>query len=205
MAEKEITVKLNAFVSTPKGKAVILGISFALIALILFIPFYVYLGSKKTAKDDVKSAKPAADKAVSKTKEADGKALLPGTVESKSVPDAEPKEEAVEAVELYEFRDPFKPLDVPAAAAASQSSASSSSSQSSTETGGSVPLAVEDVYEEDGIMYATIHYGSTVYQVTEGTRVGDSPYEVLSIADDGVTLLYGDDQISLKVGEEIIK
>lgn len=208
MTEKETTVSAGGFTATPKGKALIMGIAFVLVGLVLFVPFYAYLGSRKAAREGLEAVKATANQTVTKTSESGAKGV-PGSVETKPVEDdkvAPTEDDVPESVEVYEFRDPFKPLDVPEAAEESVTSASTGTQTSSgSQTVSSVALSVEDIYTEDGIAYATIHYGSTIYQVKAGDNVGETPYQVQAIGEDSVTLLYGDDEIALKVGEEIIK
>jgi hypothetical protein len=66
-------------------------------------------------------------------------------------------------------------------------------------------LEVQDIFTENGVKYASIKYGATVYKVKEGDRVDESPYEVLTIGSDSVILLYGDQRVEVSIGESIVK
>lgn len=101
-----------------------------------------------------------------------------------------------EAFASYEYKDPFQPL-------VGTETAPPASTQT-TETQNQ-RLALEDITEEAGVKFASVKYGGVAYKVKEGDRVDESPYQVISVGDNSVTLLYGDEQVSVQLGQEIIK
>ena len=101
-----------------------------------------------------------------------------------------------EAFSSYEYKDPFQPL--------LGAEASPPASTQTTETQNQ-RLGLEDITEESGVKFASVKYGGVAYKVKEGDRVDESPYQVISIGDNSTTLLYGDEQVSVQLGQEIIK
>ncbi|MFQ5574210.1 MAG: hypothetical protein ACE5E0_01120 [Terriglobia bacterium] len=124
-------------------------------------------------------------------------------VESDSVPleEGAGAGEAAEAAQepaftAYEYKDPFQPLTGPVAATAPAEETTQTESRR---------LSLEDITVEEGVKFAAVKYGGVAYKVKEGDRVGDSPYQVVSVGDNSSTLLFGDEQVSLQLGEEIVK
>ena len=74
--------------------------------------------------------------------------------------------------------------------------------------GTSVPantLLLEDVSEVDGEPVATFTWNGQEYTVGEGDQLGDSPWQVVDISGDTVVMLYGDNRVTLTVGQGITK
>lgn len=184
MAEGGLMSKLKDFIATPRGKTVTVAVLIVVILLVFSIPLlFLLLGGPQVLvkkPEEVKKPPPAVKKAEVKEKE-------------------KKEEKVVESFEVYEYKDPFKPLITRPETVAPTGEATAAA------TTGPTPLALEDIYTENGVEYAQIKYGGTVYRVKEGEQVGDSPYKVLSIDSSSVTLLYGDDRLTLRVGEEIVK
>lgn len=118
-----------------------------------------------------------------------------------------------ESFDVYETRDPFKSMETSSTTTSAGSSlgtggSSTIATASATGTAGSTGtqvLALESTFQQDGDYHGRFRYGSATYELKAGDRVADSPYQVISVAADSATLLYGDDQIRLGVGQEIYK
>ena len=58
-------------------------------------------------------------------------------------------------------------------------------------------LLLKGIKVVDGEPQAEIFYNGEIVEVTEGDQIADTPYRVLSIGDDWVKLLYGDETLYL--------
>ncbi len=116
--------------------------------------------------------------------------------EDKEIAAKEALVDAPDKYDIYESKDPFKPLIEPVA--------DGEGTDGEGAAGGNA-LVVESIVLENGVYYANITYGGTSYKVKDGDRVGTSPYEVVTITADRVLLLYGDEATPAAPGEEIIK
>lgn len=72
---------------------------------------------------------------------------------------------------------------------------SSSSSESST------TLTLSSIITQDGVKYAVVKLGGTSYTVAEGDTVGSSSWQVVTINTTSVDFLYGDESITISLGE----
>jgi hypothetical protein len=129
-----------------------------------------------------------------------------------------------ETFEVFESKDPFRPLIVEQTAAAGGTAnaatgagggTSSNANGGGTATGstgaGGAPapsggqrVTLLDVLDEGGTTKAQVKVGSTVYKVASGEVFADN-FKVVSISGNCVTLLHGDDKFTLCEGEEVIK
>ncbi|MDI6891866.1 MAG: hypothetical protein QMD08_02555 [Actinomycetota bacterium] len=179
---KNISVaKIKEFLETPKGKRVTLIVVATLVVFVLGMGFLFFFLLGKAPQVPERAVQPPL-----KAEE---------TAPAEAVETTAPA--PAEGYEIYEYKDPFKPLIT--------APTTETIAEPTTPTAGPVPLALDDIFVEDGVTYASIRYGDAVYKVTEGDRVDESPYQVLSIGTDSVVLLYGDDRITLRLGEEILK
>lgn len=205
------------FASTNPGKAAIAGVAIA-IALALGAVGYFYIAGERAPagasglSQGNKSAGSAAQKVVVKGGESTGT--------------AEPMEPPV-AVDSYsqdQFRDPFRPIDESATAsvldalkvkikdAMAERGRSGYVPNLSTGSGGSGKeslaqgtLKLESISESEGTRMATVVFGGTRYAVGIGDKIDGSSYQVVDIGADNITVLYGDDRLTLTIGESISK
>lgn len=222
MAEEKSS-KIREYLQTKRGKVVV--IVFAVI-LLLFIAAMVTLLLILWRQMPPEPERPKSKTTQTKSTE---KTETEKTAE-KSKEEPAPKEEAVapepapEEFEPYGYKDPFVPLiDLgsgivgsgggsggSAATATSTTSSTSSTTTTTTSTNGTVntlslSMSLLDIFADNGARTAALKYGDALYRVQEGERVDDSAYKVLSIGADSVTLLYGDDRVVLKIGEQITR
>ncbi len=182
--------KLREFLKTKKGRIIALVIGGLIILLVVLLVLLFVLKGRQTTETAVVTKSPADSQTAEEEVE-------------KEVKEDEAVSSEVDSFEVYEYKDPFEPL---VSAPATTTAIADTTSTDTTDVGVLI-LVLEDIYTEDEVKYASIRYGSTVYKVTEGDRVNDSPYQVVSIniEEESVTLLYGEDLIEIEMGEEIIK
>jgi len=173
---ESIFARLREFLNTSSGRLIAVGVGIVVILLIL-INFLSPGG--QVEKPEV---------------------TQPPATKSKESPKTE-KEEETNSFEIYQSKDPFEPLVSPAPAGEVAPGV-----PSETQPAGPTKMrvALTDIFTEDGVEYATVEVGSTSYKVKEGDLFA-SNFKVLSIDSNSVTLLYGDDRITLELGEVVYK
>lgn len=206
--------KIRDFTSTSQGRIAAIAGASAILFIVLFFVFLAIFssGNEPSPKSKIVNSISTGEDSTA-------------TADNSTV---KTSEEVVEedvfdtSFEVYQTRDPFKPINGSVSASsvigngsggASNGGASttqgtpSTAPQASTETvqAQKTALSLSGVTKQDGINYADINYGSTAYSLKAGDRVGDSPYQVQQVAETSVTLLYGDDQFTLQVGQEVFK
>jgi hypothetical protein len=122
--------------------------------------------------------------------------------------------------DVYTFRDPFKPLleapptPTPSSSTTSTSSGGSSSSATTASASGgssggsqeaSGTLTLESISTEGGVKMAKFTLDGVTYTVSAGEQLGTTPWKVVEIGSDSVVMLYGDERITLTVGQGVAK
>lgn len=144
----------------------------------------------------------------------------PSVSPSPAVPAAEetPPEETFE---VFESKDPFRPLvtaGAPGGAAGAAGTTAGGTAAGTTAgtapsgpgaAGGAAPsggqrVQLVDVFEESGQQRAQVKVGSTVHTVGVGESFADS-FKLVSVSGNCATMLHGDDKFTLCEGEEVIK
>jgi hypothetical protein len=100
----------------------------------------------------------------------------------------------IENVEVFSPRDPFEVVKFP--------STTSHGTGEVTEQG---TLTLVDIVTEDGVRKAVLTLNGTTYTLAEGERVGDTPWQVQTINSGSVRMLYGDNAVTLSIGQGISK
>jgi hypothetical protein len=117
---------------------------------------------------------------------------------SANAPAGEPENVPIE--DVFTFRDIFMPTikvsDVPSSTVASGTSGSST--QGNT-------LTLTSIGSENGAATAVLSWNGHTYTLAEGESIPNTPWRVLQIGTDSVTMLYGDNRITLSVGQGITK
>ena len=116
-----------------------------------------------------------------------------------------PATEVVNA-EVFTFRDIFVPLLKPLA----DSTAPTTGTTTTTTTDTVTPttqntLYLDGVVTQDGVLMAQLRYNGTSYTLGVGGTIPNSPWQVLRVSSTSVTMLYGDIQVTLSVGEGVTK
>jgi hypothetical protein len=125
----------------------------------------------------------------------------------------------VETFQVFAPRDPFEPLVSP------DSGGEAADTGATVDTGGGVitnsdgngagdvsagstvgghTVSVVDVFSARGSRRAQVEVDGTVYKVNEGETFADS-FKLLSASGQCANMLFGDDQFTLCVGEQILK
>lgn len=194
--------KVKEYSATPSGKIVVIAVPVAVLVLIVAVVALTVLGSGGPAVDESGGVKP-----VDSTGTVSRGATE--TPESTLTPAVETTEPPInQDYEVYETRDPFKRADATATPSSTSVAAGSNSSNTGSAPSGSQQsnvLALKSVTTQNGVLYANVEYGTNSYVVRSGERVGDSPYQITSVSSDSATFLYGDDTLTLRVGEEVQK
>lgn len=112
--------------------------------------------------------------------------------------------------EVYETRDPFRPSNSTSTPAPSTTkivplSSGDSSTSPTAEASEEQVLSLSGINNENGTLFASVEYDSSPYTVRSGERVGESSFQVTAISGDSASFLYGDDTVTLQVGEDITK
>lgn len=183
--------KQPGFLTTPSGKivAIVVGVSALGIVLGLVFVIVMFVFGDQTAE------------LVQETPPAAASATTTSTVEPKS-----PASEIANA-ELFTFRDIFDPLLKPVATA---SAGTGAATPSGTTTDTVTPttagtLYLDGVVTENGVLKAQLRYNGTSYTLGAGGSIPNSPWQVLRVSSSAVTMLYGDVQVTLAVGQGITK
>ncbi|HZD59503.1 MAG TPA: type IV pilus biogenesis protein PilP, partial [Anaerolineae bacterium] len=152
------------------------------------------------------------------SKVATGTPETTGTAKATTETAAEETETVLTKYDLSGYKDPFKPLfsaaEINNGTTTDGSNVSNTSNTSSTNQSTSNPvtsnvdshqLSLVRIVDQNGQRYATVSYQGQEYTVKEGDQIAGSPFKVTDIGDGSITLLYGDDRLTLQLGDEIIK
>jgi hypothetical protein len=138
--------------------------------------------------------------------------------------DEDPNDGPLETFEVFAAKDPFEPLIDESSGGGGVTtggavvSPGTGTSTSEPGPGGSVEpgtdntgddvgghrVSLIDVFVQGGNQVAQVRVDGTVYTVEEGETFAEN-FQVLSISGDCATMLFGDDQFTLCVGQEILK
>jgi len=112
--------------------------------------------------------------------------------------------------EVFTFRDIFDPLlkPLPEPTMSTDGTTTSPTTPSTTDT--ATPYAqgvlyLDGVETVDGVMKAVLRYNGQTYTLAPGEGIPGTPWEVFSVSSGSVTMLYGDNRITLVVGQGITK
>ncbi|MDP1809057.1 MAG: hypothetical protein Q8L35_05930 [Actinomycetota bacterium] len=195
--------RIKEYGSTPTGKIVVIAAPVAVLVLIVAVVALTMLGSGSSDVQQAGDLKPLGSTAASGTDAAaPAESTSPQTLETSEPP-------VNQDYEVFETRDPFKRPD----ATETQSSPVTASPTSASATGTATPaagqqssvLSLKSVSSQNGVLYANVDYGANSYVVRAGERVGASPYQITSVSSENATFLYGDDSLTLRVGEDVQK
>ena len=181
------------------GKLVIGGLLLILVLAVAAGAFFVFFGG--SGSDEL--APPAAP---SSTNAAVAQSAPATTSVETTIAPVEPPQ--VPLTDVFTFRDIFEPL---AKAPAVSTTTTSTTPSTGSPTGGTTTetsantILLQDITSENGQPMAVVVWNGTTYTVAEGQQVDSSPWKVLDIQTDSVTMLYGDVQVQLSVGQAITK
>lgn len=109
-----------------------------------------------------------------------------------------------ETFEVFEGKDPFRPLVIEDSGGGGPAPSPGASPGSSGGTDGSQRVTLVDISGSGANRTATVEVNSTEYQVKEGETFAES-YRVKDLTASCGTFVFGDEQFTLCVGQEVLK
>ncbi|MCK4777029.1 MAG: hypothetical protein KAS39_01555 [Actinomycetia bacterium] len=172
----QLIEKIKAFIKTPKGKMAIVfgGVGVGFIIVLFLV--YVILGGNVEDQEQLET-KILTDAPIEETKEPTV-TIVPLS----------------EGFEVYGFKDPFEPL----------TKEEVEEEEEGEEVDISAVISLKGISFVEGEPVAQLLYNGSVFEAGEGETVSDSPYLILEIMIDKAKLLYGDDIITLSLGEDFV-
>lgn len=174
---------LRGFLNSRNGK-IIIGVALGLLVLGL-VGYFVMTFLLNQSSDDLAVVPPTKPPAAS----------TPA-----SGPAGPPEDVPIE--EVFTFRDIFVPTIKASDVPSSGTSGSSTSSGTATTANTLTLVAIES---ENGEPVAVVTWNGKTYRLSEGESISGTPWKVLSINSNSVTMLYGDASVTLSVGQGISK
>ncbi|MEN6430787.1 MAG: hypothetical protein ABFC80_08140, partial [Coriobacteriales bacterium] len=107
--------------------------------------------------------------------------------------------------EVFTFRDIFDPLIKPLEESATPTASPDSTSAPDVSEYAADTLYLLSISTVGGSPTALMMWDQKSYTLSEGDSIPGTPWKVLSIGDDSVVMLYGDQQVVLTVGQGIQK
>jgi hypothetical protein len=176
---------VKGFFATTLGKIVIIGGAIVVLLTIVTVVAVIVLGAigvglvEQAVNDTAGSVPPA---------QVTGSQPTTSTVAVAAVP-------VIANSEVFTPRDPFQRVVVPKSAMAT---AGVDASEDDAHT-----LTLLEIIEENGVRKAVLRLGATMYTLAAGEQLGTTPWKVLAVGSNSVTMLYGDSQIVLTVGQGV--
>lgn len=224
--------KLTNFVATPKGKAIAIGGVVGLLVVLGAVVFLVLSIVTKSPAPEVTGTTTAPGTATAPGGTAPSATTTGSAGSTMTAQGTSPSDGLPEAFEVFENKDPFKPLivappeqsatsgttsqaDVSAQAPAASSTNSDATKTNGTSSAGGTTsgdsgststnsLTLKSISVSNGEYTAVLVYGGKSYTVQEGDVVDSSPWKVKKITSSSVTMLYGDgDTITLTLGSSV--
>lgn len=194
---------IRGFMGTTLGKVVVIGCAVSVVLAILGAIATIVLlwwGGQKVATELNQQATQQA----ATTSGQPGSKTASGSVEATVATNQPPA--PVTNASVFLFRDPFVPVikaSITTSSTESETDASSTVETSSTADADELVLTLQDIVTDDGTAKAVLTWEGVTYTVAAGEQLGDTPWKVLSVGSSSATLLFGDVQVSLSVGEGI--
>lgn len=195
------TATPTGFLSTQTGKLVLIGgavLAFLVVAGLVAFAVFTFVLQPATTPETTTPTPAAA-----------------GSTESTEAAQVIVEPGQVPLSDLFTFRDIFRPLiATPDASALETTSVSPTSPDATTSTDDdqttaanteSNTLYLQDIISEDGVAKAVLVYEDQEYTLAEGESIPGTPWEVLSIGTTSVTMLYGDVQVTISIGQGVTK
>lgn len=164
--------KLKEFFEKPQAKYVLIGVGALIFLLVVIFLVMAIFGGGGEIEVPTATTVP-------------GIGMTLETTETTTT--FEPLDKGLEVFSAEGFKDPFQPLTFETTAA------------EATVTAG--PYLKSISFGSDGQPVAEFLYNGDTYSLTVGEQLSDSPYMVLEIGGNWVKLLYGDDIVTLSIGE----
>lgn len=185
----------KGFLSTTGGKVVAIVVGLGLLGIIagiaVAIVLYVVGGQ-------------AADEISDQIEQQVTETAQPAT--GSVVAEAEAPAPEVTNSEVFTFRNIFVPLIKPPVVetAVPPGTTSGTTTDSVTPTTQNT-LYLDGVVTQNGVLSAVLLWNGQTYTLAPGGVIPNSPWEVLRVSSTSVTMLYGENQVTLSVGQGISK
>lgn len=182
----------TGFFSTPNGRVVAVVIGICVVAIVAGIAVAIVgssLGGREAEEAGTQPA-PASPSATATRSAAASAAPMPEVSNS----------------EIFTFRDIFEPLIKPLPkepTSAVSATATTAPDTATPEAKGALYLV--GVLTEDGVMKAQLRLDGKTYTLAEGEPIEGTPWQVFRVTSTSVTMLYGDQRVTLAVGQGISK
>ncbi|MRS13153.1 MAG: hypothetical protein EG823_08840 [Actinobacteria bacterium] len=184
--------KKSGFLATSTGKIVAIVVGLGVLGIIagvaVAIVLYVF-GSQAVDQLEELAQQPATSTSGEATSTAGADVPAPAA----ELPNSE----------IFTFRDIFVPLLKPLTAATTTGT-STGTTDTVTPTSSNT-LYLDGVVTENGVLMAQLRWNGTSYSLAAGGTIPNSPWQVLRVSSTSVTMLYGDTQVTLSVGQGITK
>jgi hypothetical protein len=185
--------KIKEYGQKPGGKAVLVAVPVIILVGLLAFAFLTLVKSNEPPSEVTKvteSAPPASQESPATKTDDDGDQGEPPINQD---------------YEVYETRDPFKPADTGESSPEARRTTGPSTNPRVDPQPTAQVLSLQSTEDQDGVWYANVKLGSATHTVRAGDRVGDSSFQVVSVSSENATFLYGDDRLTLAVGQEVNK
>jgi hypothetical protein len=174
---------LKAFFATTLGKIVIIGGAIVVLLTIVTVVAVIVLGAVGFG---------LFQQVVEETPGSAVATTTVGTPAGTAVVSAVP---TIENSEVFTPRNPFQRVIIPAPASAAEEPATSADDENT--------LTLLEIIEENGVRKAVLRLGATTYTLAAGEQLGSTPWQVVTVGTSSATMLYGDSQIVLTVGQGV--
>jgi type IV pilus biogenesis protein PilP len=183
----------GGFLSSTRGKVLAIGCAIGALLLVAGVALVIILGSSLlsgvTGDGGATGGAAPTPGSVPATGSAPTTGSVPSTAAIQSVPDIENRD-------VFTPRDPFDVIAAPRIVVETASGSTSANDNT---------LVLSDITTEDGEKRAVLTYNGKQYSLAEGEVVPGSPWKVLKIYTNSVVMLFGDDRVTLSVGQGITK
>lgn len=194
----ETSGKKPGFLSTTTGKIVAIVVGLGVLGIIagIAIAIVLFVFGNQVVDEFEQQIEQAA------TESGDTGSASDGTVAVQ----AEAPAAEVANSEVFTFRDIFVPLIKPLP----EETTTTTTGTSTTTTDTATPTATNTLYldgvvTQNNVQMAVLRYNGQTYTLGPGGVIPNSPWEVLRVSSTTVTMLYGDVQVTLSVGQGITK
>lgn len=141
---------------------------------------------------------------------ADGEPFVPGVRSPTPTATGSPAtSQPPESTEVFEGKDPFKPLIDAAAPGGGDGStpppgAGTPSPGATGQPRDGTRVELLDIFMQDGVRFASVQVEDEIHNVKEGDTFAGS-YRVVSLTDECGTFVLGDERFTLCIGQEVFK
>ena len=203
---------IRGFLSTTVGKVVVGCLAASILLAIVAVVVVIALGAFGINQLG-KAVDQASTTGASSTTTSTGKPSAPGATTGTAAPAASivptPSVLSVTDEDVFSPRDPFIPVVLPAPPAPASATAPTGATGSAGSTTGSITTADSNALylrmiittEKGGIAF--LDYKGTVYALAVGDVIPNSSWKVLSVGLKTVTMLFGDERVTVSLGEGV--